>query len=66
LGEFNYFFFNLEDYNEVLVYARYSRNKAWRCAITFKNVEENVVVGCVISFDEINKGYMGRQIVVFS
>ncbi len=59
------FFFNLENYDEVLVYVRYSRNEAWRCAILFKDVEENVVVGCVIRFDEINKSYMGWQVVIF-
>ena len=58
-------FFNLENYDEVLVCARYSRDEAWRCAISFKDVEENVVVGCFISFDKINKSYMGRQIVMF-
>jgi hypothetical protein len=66
LGEFNYFFFNLENYDEVLVCARYSRDEAWRGAVSFKDVEEDVVVGCVIGFDKINKSYMGWQVVIFS
>ena len=66
LWEFNYLFFNLENNNEVSVYACYSRNEAWRGAISFKDVEENVMVGCVVGFDKINKIYMGQQIVIFS
>jgi hypothetical protein len=65
LGEFNYLFFNLENNDEVSVYACYSRDKAWRGAILFKYVKENVMVGCFISFDKINKSYMGRQIMIF-
>jgi hypothetical protein len=59
-------FFNLENNNEVSVYACYSCNEAWRGAISFKDVEENVMVGCVVSFDKINECYMGWQIVIFS
>jgi len=41
------------------------RDEAWRCTILFKDVEETGVIGRVISFDEINKSYMGWQIVIF-
>jgi hypothetical protein len=66
LGEFNYLFFNLENNDEVSMYACHSRDEAWRGAISFKDVEENVMVGCIICFDKINKSHMGWKIVIFS
>ena len=59
LGEFNYLFFNLEDYDEVAIYACYRRNKAQGGTILLKDVKEDVMVGCIVCFDKVNECYMG-------
>jgi hypothetical protein len=61
LGEFDYFFLDLEDNNEVAICASHGLNKAWRGAVAFKNVKEEAMVGCIVCFDKINKCHIGRE-----
>ena len=64
LGDFDCFFLNLQHAYVVGVDRLDCCDKLRRGAIAFEDAQEQVVVGCVVGFDEVNKAYVRSKVMV--
>ena len=55
LRDFDFFFFNLQDAYVVSIDGLDCCDKFWRGTVSFKDAQQEVVIGRVIGFDEINE-----------
>ena len=66
LRYFDAFIFNFDDAYAVRVEGSDCGDKFWRGTVSFENAEEKIVVGCVISLDEVDKTHVPSKIVIAS
>jgi hypothetical protein len=64
LGDLDCFFLDLQDAYVIGVYGLDCCDKFWRGTISFKDTQQEIVIGRVVGFDKINEAYIRCEVVI--
>ena len=64
MRDFDFFFFDLQDAHVVRVDGLDCCDKFWRGTVSFKDAQQEVAIGRVIGFDEINEADLRGEVMI--